>query len=145
MRVVWPIPLLIVWIVGTAPAVAGGMDADFIGNGTFASVENCEKLIAIRASRSSLPTASTSPETLQKGGLRGGHYGLEGACLFTRVKEMEPSQRWSVDFYCFVSNNELQKTGEFQRMIDGSLNFVDKGNQQVTNFVPCDWNGYISD
>jgi hypothetical protein len=143
MRPASVIAVSLVWLVGIVPAAAGGMDADFIGDGTYATVENCEKLNTMRTSRLSDP--GPTPETLQKGGLRSGLYGSEVGCLFTRVAEVEQSQRWSVDFYCVVSHEESQKSGTFQRKVDGSLDFQETGNLQVTHFVPCDFNGYIID
>jgi hypothetical protein len=148
MRVVQSILMPFVWIAGILPASAVGFDANFIGNETYMTTEDCKKFGGyqvvggfLRLLGDAPPAPTGKPSVLKKSGFEYSN----SSCHFTRIADVGEAKRWEVDFDCETSNEESIKSATILRNDDGSLDFQVQGNQQTTHFVACETGVIIID
>ncbi len=111
------------------PAFAG-VKGTFIGAGSYATKEGCEKLKAIDAGGDR--NVETAPDVLTEDGFMG----WEGACTFKSITEKEPGKMWSAAMDCAEGASEGPETDIFEKMLDGSIKVTVMGN--ATTLVRCD-------
>ncbi len=102
----------------------------FIGPGTYATAEGCQKLkaIAIGGDRN----VGTVPETLTEDGFMG----WEGSCTFTSFTEVEKDKKWKALMHCAEGPDEGPESDIFERMPDGKLKVTVMND--ATIFERCD-------
>lgn len=116
-------------LVSMAPAAAE-VRGTFVGPGTYATAEGCEKLKAIAAGAAR--NVTTVPETLTAEGF----LGWEGACSFHSITEVEKGKKWTANLKCFEGADESKESDIFERLPDGSIKVTIMGNDMI--FVRCD-------
>lgn len=120
-------------ILGAACALAGQagavepktVKADFIGPGTYATAEGCNKLAALAAGAER--NVGTVPETLTVDGFEG----WEGSCTFRSVTEVTKGTKWTASMDCNEGAEEGPESDTFERLGDGSIKVTVMGNATV--------------
>ncbi len=127
-------PMLIAGLVAASCALAWAataqMKGNFIGSGTYATVEGCKKVAALVAG--AVRNVETVPETLTQDGFAG----WEGSCTFRSITEFEKGKKWKAAMDCQEGAEEGPESDLFERLPDGSLKVTVMGNDTI--FVRCD-------
>ena len=87
----------------------------FVGPGTYATADGCEKLAKIAAGGNK--NVGTVPETLTVDGF----IGWEGACTFRSITEKQAGKVWTAKMDCFEGATEGPESDIFERLPDGTL------------------------
>jgi hypothetical protein len=87
----------------------------FVGPGTYATAEGCEKLAAIAAGGDR--NVGSVPETLTEDGF----LGWEGSCTFTSFTEIEKNKKWKALMHCSDGPEEGPESDIFERLPDETL------------------------
>lgn len=111
-------------LLSVAP-VAAEVRGTFVGPGTYATVEGCEKLRAIAAGTAR--NVTTVPETLTAEGF----LGWEGACTFHSITEVEKGKKWTANLKCFEGADESKESDVFERLPDGRIKVTIMGNATI--------------
>ena len=98
-----------------AGAAHAEVKGSFIGPGTYATKEGCEKLAKIAAGGDK--NAGTVPEALSVDGF----HGWEGACTFRSVTEKVKGRVWSVNMDCAEGITDETESDIFEKLSDGSF------------------------
>jgi len=101
----------------------------FIGEGTYATAEGCNKLAAILAGGEK--NVGTVPETLDQDGF----HGWEGDCTFHSFTEKSKGKVWTANMKCFEGADESQESDIFERLDDGRIQVTVMG--KATVFQRC--------
>lgn len=110
----------------TASAVAEEeVKGTFIGEGTYATAEGCEKLQALAAGGDR--NIETVPETLTMNGFEG----WEGGCTFASFTEIEKDKKWQARLHCFDGPDEGPESDIFERLPDGKIKLTVMGNDTI--------------
>lgn len=118
------LPALAVLTALGVPAFADVKGA-FVGPGTYATKEGCEKLKALAAGADR--NADTVPETLTENGFEG----WEGACTFRSITEAEPGKKWTASMDCHEGAEEGPESDIFERLADGAIKVTVMDNETV--------------
>ena len=113
----------------TCAAHAGGKGS-FIGPGTYATQEGCEKLAKIAAGGNK--NAGTVPEALTVDGF----LGWEGACSFRSVTEKVKGRIWSANMDCAEGITDETESDTFEKLPDGSFKVTVMDNSTI--YQRCD-------
>jgi hypothetical protein len=114
--------LLLAGFTGAAQAEKKGT---FIGPGTYATAEGCQKLAKIEAGGDK--NAGTVPETLDEDGF----HSWEGSCSFHSFTETVKGKKWKANLKCFEEADESQESDIFERLDDGRIQVTVMGNSTV--------------
>ena len=87
----------------------------FVGPGTYATKEGCEKLAKIAAGGEK--NVGTVPETLTMDGFAS----WEGACTFSSITENKKGKVWQVKMQCAEEATEGPESDVFERLADGTI------------------------
>jgi hypothetical protein len=87
----------------------------FIGPGTYATKEGCEKLARIAAGGAK--NVGTVPEALTVDGF----LGWEGACTFRSVTEKVKGRIWSANMDCAEGITDETESDTFEKLPDGAF------------------------
>ena len=118
--------------IGVTPAMAKERAA-FLGSGTYATSQDCEKQRKIEAGGPR--NVETSPELLTAEGFRG----WEGACEFTKVFEHDPGKSWTGLMSCFEGAQFTPQLYLFMKSeADGSFEVAAQNQDMPTAYVRCD-------
>ncbi len=102
-------------VLAISASVHAEVKGTFIGPGTYATKDGCEKLAKIAAGGNK--NVGTVPETLTVDGF----IGWEGACTFRSITEKQPGKVWTAKMDCFEGATEGPESDIFERMADGTL------------------------
>jgi hypothetical protein len=102
----------------------------FIGPGTYATKEGCEKLAKIATGGDR--NVGTVPEALTVDGF----LGWEGACSFRSVTEKVKGRIWSANMDCAEGITEESQDDTFEKLPDGSFKVTVMDNSTI--FQRCD-------
>ena len=102
-------------MLAISASVHAEVKGTFIGPGTYATKEGCDKLAKIAAGENK--NVGTVPETLTVDGF----IGWEGACTFRSITEKQPGKVWTAKMDCFEGATEGPESDIFERMPDGTL------------------------
>lgn len=115
----------------SAPALAEPVKGTFVGPGTYATKEGCEKVKALAAGAER--SLDTVPETLTENGFES----WEGGCTFQSVVEKEPGKIWEAKMLCGEGAEEdITQSDLFERLPDGNLKVTVE--DEVTILERCD-------
>lgn len=109
---------------------AAEVKGTFIGPGTYATVEGCEKLKKIASGGNK--NVGTVPEVLTVDGF----LTWEGACTFRSFTEKERGRIWSANMDCAEGITEEAESDTFEKLADGSFKVTIMGD--ATIFQRCD-------
>ena len=123
---VWSVSVLLA-LVSAASAESKG---SFIGPGTYATKEGCEKLARIAAGGEK--NVGTVPEALTVDGF----LGWEGACSFRSVTEKVKGRIWSANMDCAEGITDETESDTFEKLPDGSFKVTVMDNSTI--YQRCD-------
>ncbi len=129
ISVIGLLALTAVPVLAAVPARAA-VKGTFIGPGTYATADGCEKLKALAAGADK--NVGTVPETLTEDGFSS----WEGTCTFTSFTEKDQGRMWSAAMNCAEGANEGPESDIFERMLDGSIKVTVMNS--ATTLVRCD-------
>lgn len=109
---------------------AAEVKGTFLGDGTYATKEGCEKLKKIAAGGDK--NVETTPETLNQDGFST----WEGGCSFKSISEKDKDRRWIAVMDCAEGDTEESETDTFEKMLDGAIKVTVEGKS--TTFYRCD-------
>lgn len=113
-----------------AMADAAAVKGTFVGPGTYATTEGCEKLAALAAGGDR--NVDSVPWTLTEDGF----LGWEGSCTFTSFTEIEKDKKWKALLHCSDGPEEGPESDIFERLPDGSLKMTIMDNPTI--LLRCD-------
>lgn len=112
------------------PAFAA--DADFLGAGTYATADGCNKLKAL--SEGGDRNISTVPETLTAKG----YHGWEHDCSFKTVTAVEGGTSWKVVIACEEGENAWDETQVISKTGDNTFEVKAEGEDEATAYAVCE-------
>lgn len=117
------------WFAGPALAEQA---AAFLGSGTYATAEGCDKLKALAAGGDR--NISTVPETLTAKGFDG----WEHSCTFTSVAETAPGKSWKVVASCEEGESEWEDVQFVDKVDDKTFKVKGEEDKEAMVYAVCD-------
>lgn len=111
-------------------AGAAEIKGTFLGEGTYATKDGCEKLRKVAAGGDK--NVETVPETLDETGFST----WEGSCSFKTITEKDKDRKWIAVMDCAEGDTEESETDTFEKMLDGAIKVTVEGKS--TSFYRCD-------